>query len=64
MTNHSVLCGISDCSRLQFSHRCKRMLDLRPHFLEQIIRKFHPANVERETESTIFQEVSLKSLPE
>jgi hypothetical protein len=64
MTNHSVLGGISDCSRLQFSHRCERMLDLRPHFLKQIVRKFHPADVEGETELTIFQEVSLKSLPE
>src|SRR5512132_764616 len=64
MTNHSVLCGISNCSCLQFPHRCKRRLDLRPQFLEQIVRKFHPADVERETELTIFQEISLKSLPE
>ena len=64
MTNHSVFCRISDCSRLQFPHRRKRMLDLRLHFLEQIIRKFHPADVERKTELTIFQEISLKSLPE
>jgi hypothetical protein len=64
MTNQSLLRGISDCSSLQFPHRCKRMLDLRTHFLEQIVRKFHPADVERETELTIFQEISLKSLPE
>jgi hypothetical protein len=64
MTNHSVLCGISDCPRFQFPHRRKRMLDLRPHFLEQIVRKFHPADVERKAELTMFQEISLKSLPE
>jgi hypothetical protein len=63
MTNHAVLCGIGDSSRLQFSHRVKRMLDLRLHFLEQIVRKFHPADVQRETELTMFQEVSLRSLP-
>jgi len=57
MTNHSVLCGIRDCSRLQFSHRRERSLDLRPHFLEQIVRKFHTADVERETELTVLQEI-------
>ncbi len=61
MTDHSVLYGINDCSRLQFSHRRKRM---RPHFPEQVVRKFHSADVEREAEFTIFQEISLKSLPE
>jgi hypothetical protein len=50
--------------RLQFSHGGKRMLDLWPHFLEQIVRKFHPADVERKTEFTIFQEISLKPLPQ
>jgi hypothetical protein len=31
---------------------------------KQIVRKFHPAEVERESELTIFQEISLKSPPE
>ena len=64
MTNHSVLCGISDCSRLQFSHRCKRLFSPRLHFFEQILRKFHPADVEREIEVTVFEEIPLKPLPE
>ena len=63
MTDHSILRGIGDCSRLQFPHRSKRMLDLRSHLFEQIVRKFHPADVERETELTMLQEISLKSLP-
>jgi len=33
------------------------VLDLPPHFLEQIVRKFHTADVERKTEVTIFQEI-------
>jgi hypothetical protein len=40
------------------------MLDLRPHFVGQILWKFHPTDVEREAQLTIFQEISLKSLPE
>jgi hypothetical protein len=40
------------------------MLDFGPHFLDQIVREFHPADVERKTKLTIFQEISLKSLPE
>ena len=63
MTNHSLLCRISDCSRLQLSHRRKCMLDLRPHFFEQIVRKFHTTDVERKAELTVFHEISLKSLP-
>jgi hypothetical protein len=37
---------------------------LLPHFLEQIVPEFHPADVERKTEFAIFQEISLKPLPE
>ncbi len=64
MTDHSLFCRISDCSRLQFSHRRERLLNPRLHFLEQIIRKFHAADVEGKTELTVFQEISLESLPE
>jgi len=45
-------------------HRRKCMLDLRPYFLEQIVRKFHTDDVETKAQATIFQEISLKSLPE
>jgi hypothetical protein len=64
MTDHAFLCGIGDCARLQLSHRREGLLDLLPHFLEQIVPEFHPADVERKTEFAIFQEISLKPLPE
>ena len=64
MTDHSLFCRISDCPRLQFLHRRKRLLDPRLHLLEQILRKFHAADVEGKTELAIFQEISLESLPE
>jgi len=40
------------------------VLDSRAHFLEQIIRKFHPADVDGKTELTVLREISLKSLPQ
>ena len=46
------------------AHRRERLLNPRLHFLEQIIRKFHAADVEGKTELTVFQEISLESLPE
>jgi len=64
MSNHPLLGGISDCSSLQRSHRCKRFIDLRLHFSEEIIREFHPADVERETKIAIVQKMLLKTLPE
>ncbi len=64
MSNHSLLGGISDCSGLQRSHRCKRFIDLRLHFFEEIIREFHPADVERETKIAVVQKMLLKTLPE
>ena len=64
MTNHSFFCGISDCSRLELSHRRKRLLDLRPHLIEHVFRKFHSADVERKTEFTVFQKIPLKPLPQ
>ena len=64
MTNHSVFSGISDCPRFQLSHCCKRLLDLRLRSLEKILRKFHPADVERKIQIAIVQEISLETLPE
>src|SRR4029453_4688801 len=50
MTDHAFLSGIGDCSPLQFSHGRKCFLNLRLHFLEEIVGKFHPADVERKIE--------------
>ena len=64
MTNHAVFSRIGDLARFQLAHRCKCLFDLRLHLLEKIIREFHPADIERKTELPIFQEISLKPLPE
>jgi hypothetical protein len=45
-------------------HRGRRFVDLRLHFLEEIIREFHPTDVEGKTKVTVIQEVLLKALPE
>jgi hypothetical protein len=37
MTDHPPFVGIGDCSRLQLPHRCERFIDLRLHFLEEIV---------------------------
>ena len=63
MTDHSPFVGIGDCSRLQLPHRCERFVDLRLHFLEEIVRKFHPADVDGETEFAVVQKILLKTLP-
>ena len=64
MSNHSVFARIGDFPGLQRLHRGRRFVDLRPHFLEEIIREFHPTDVERKTKVTVIQEVLLKALPE
>lgn len=64
MPNHSLLSRISDCPSLQRSHGCKRFVDLRLHFLEEIIEEFHPTDVERKTKVLVIQEVPPKTLPE
>src|SRR4030095_9967875 len=64
MPNHSLLGGISDCPGLKRSHGCKRVVDRRLHFFEEIIREFHPADVERETGVAVIQKILLKTLPE
>src|SRR6266446_9507124 len=64
MANHSLFGGISDCPRFQLPHRGKRLVDLRLRSLEKILRKFHPADVEREIEIAIVQKISLETLPE
>jgi hypothetical protein len=64
MSNHSFLGGISNCPGLQRSHCCKGFIDLRLHLLEEIVREFHPTDVERETKVGAIQKVPLKTLPE
>ncbi len=59
MTNHPFFSGIGDRSRFQFSHRGKRLADLRLHFLEEILRKFQPADVERKIKIAVVQKISL-----
>ena len=64
MTDHPLLIGIGDCSRLELPHRGKRFVDLRLHFLDEIVRKLHPADVDGETEIIVVQKILLKPLPE
>ena len=64
MSNHSVFAGIGDSPGLQRSHGRKGFIDLWLHLLEEIIREFHPTDVERKTEVAVIQEVLLKTLPE
>ena len=64
MSDHSLFGRIRDCPGFQRSHCCERFIDLRPHLLKEIIWEFHPADVERETEVPVIQEVPLKTLPE
>ncbi len=33
------------------------------HFFEEILRKFHPADIERKTKITVIQKISLEPLP-
>src|SRR5207244_6885829 len=62
--DHSFLIRIRDPARLQVAHGYERLVDLRAHLIEEIIRKFHPADVDREIEIVVAQKVLLKSLPE
>jgi hypothetical protein len=63
MSNHSFLGGISDCPGLQRSHYGKSFIDLWLHLLEEIVREFHPADIERETKIGVIQKILLKTLP-
>ena len=64
MAYHPFFGGVSNCPRFQLSHRPKRLLDFGVHFLEEILRKFHPADVERKIEIAVVQKVLLETLPE
>ena len=39
-------------------------IDIGLHFFEEVVREFHPADVERKTKVAVIQEVLLKTLPE
>jgi hypothetical protein len=64
MSNHSLLAGVSDCPGLQRSHSLKCFIDIGLHFFEEVVREFHPTDVERKTKVAVIQEVLLKTLPE
>ncbi len=53
MADHSFFIGIRDSARFQVAHRGKRLVDPRSHLVEEIVRKFHPADVDRETEIVV-----------
>src|SRR5213080_2122159 len=63
MTNHSFFVGIGNSACFQVAHRRKRFLDLRAHLVEEAVRKFHPADVDRETEIVVTEKILLKPLP-
>jgi hypothetical protein len=64
MTDHPFLIRIGNRARLQFVHRCERLVDSRLHLAEEIIRKFHPADVDGELEIAVANKIVLESLPE
>ena len=64
VADHSLFVRIRNFALFQTAHRRERLVDLRPHFLEEIVRKFHPADVDRETEIVVAKKVLLKALPE
>ena len=39
-------------------------IDIGLHFFEEIVREFHPTDVEGKTKVAVMQEVPLKTLPE
>src|SRR5882762_2499975 len=63
MPDHSFFVGIGDSACFQVAHRRKRFLDLRAHLVEEAVRKFHPADVDRETEIVVTEKILLKPLP-
>ena len=64
MADHSVFVTVRSSASFQIAHGRKRLVDLRSHLIEVTLRKFHPTDVDRETEIVVAQKVLLKSLPE
>ena len=63
MADHSFFIRVGNCARFQFTHGRESLVDLRPHFGEEIVRKFHPADVDGKIEVVVAQEILLKPLP-
>ena len=63
MADHSFFVRIRDSACLQVAHGRERLVDLRLHLAEEIVRKFHPADVDRKSELVVTQKVLLKPLP-
>ena len=64
MANHPFFVWIRDSARLQVAHGGEGLVDPRPHLVEEIVRKFHPTDVDRKTEVVVAQKVLLESLPQ
>src|SRR5450755_274247 len=64
MSDHSLLVRVRDRARFEFAHGGERFFDACLHFSEEIIRKSHPAYVDREVEIVVTQEIFLKPRPE
>ena len=63
MADHAVLVWVCDCPRLQLAHRFKSFIDSGLHFCEEIIRKIHAADIDREMEIVVAQKIALETLP-
>src|SRR5437588_11229032 len=63
MADHSFLVRIRDSACLQVAHGRECLVDLRLHLAEEIVRKSHPADVDRKSELVVTQKVLLKPLP-
>ena len=64
VADHAVFIRIRDCACLQFTHGPKRLLDTWLHLVEEIVAKFHPADVDRKIDIVVTQEILLEALPE
>ena len=63
MADHPFFIWVGNRARFQLAHGRERLVDLRPHFGEEIVRKFHPADVDGKIEVVVTQEILLKPLP-
>src|SRR4029077_1775634 len=63
VTNHAALIHIRDRARFELPHFRKGPLGTRAHRLQKIIGKWHPTDVDRETDIVIAQKIPLEALP-
>ena len=64
MADHAFFIWICDYTRFQPSHGRECFFDSWLHFLEKIVRKFHPADVDGKIEIVIANKIVLEPLPE